>query len=84
VQNTFSNSNSTVSVNYLMTPNYYIQIKTTGTIYINVYTTITGYLAVAWGLLTVKITINPDKEIWLYQADTDNDWNNHMIKYLQS
>ena len=30
------------------------------------------------------ITINPDKEIWKYQADTDNNWNNHMIKCLQS
>jgi hypothetical protein len=22
--------------------------------------------------------------VWLYQADTDNNWNNHMIKCLQS
>jgi hypothetical protein len=31
------------------------------------------------------ITINLDLEILLlYQTDTDNNWNNHMIKCLQS
>ena len=30
------------------------------------------------------ITITPDQEIWLYQADTNNNWNNHMIQCLQS
>jgi len=39
------NSNSAVSVNYLISRNYYIQIKKW--YYINVYTTIKGYLAVA-------------------------------------
>ena len=48
VQNTFSNSNSdsAVSVKYLISRNYYIQINKTW-YYINVYTTIKGYLAVA-------------------------------------
>jgi len=48
VQNIFSNSNSNsvVSVKYLIRPNYYMQIKKTW-YYINVYTTIKGYLAVA-------------------------------------
>jgi len=85
VQNIFSNSNSNsaVSVKYLIRPNYYMQIKKTW-YYINVYTTIKGYLAVAWWFLPDNYNLNPDKEIWLYQADTDNNWNNHMIKCLQS
>jgi hypothetical protein len=41
-----SNSDSAVSVQYLISHNYYIQINKTW-YYINVYTTIKGYLAVA-------------------------------------
>jgi hypothetical protein len=41
------NSISSGSVKYLIRPDYYIQIKETNWYYINVYTTITGYLAVA-------------------------------------
>ena len=48
-----SNSNSSGSVKCLIRPDYYIQIKTNW-YYIPVYTTITGYLAVAWLLLTVN------------------------------
>jgi hypothetical protein len=44
-QITFSNSNSSGSVKYLIRPNYYTQIKEKW-YYINVYTTIKGYLAV--------------------------------------
>ena len=78
------NSNSAISVKYLISPNYYIQIKKNW-YFLSVYTTwIKGYLVVAWWFLIVNITINPDKEIWLYQANTDNNWNNHMIKCLQS
>ena len=40
------NSDSAVSVKYLISCNYYIQINKTW-YYINVYTTIKGYLAVA-------------------------------------
>ena len=29
-----------------------------------------------------NLIINP--EMWFYQADTDNNWKNHMIKCLQS
>jgi hypothetical protein len=50
VQITFSNSNSnsTRSVKYLIRPNYYMSIQIKKWYYINVYTTIKGYLAVAW------------------------------------
>jgi hypothetical protein len=60
------NSDSAVSVKYLISRNYYIQINKTW-YYINVYTTIKGYLAVAW---------------WLYQADTDtwlNVYNHNKV-----
>ena len=48
IQNTFSNSNSNSAVNvkYLISPNYYTRLKKNW-YYINVYTTIKGYLAVA-------------------------------------
>jgi hypothetical protein len=42
------NSNSAASVKYLISPNYYIQIKKTNWYYINVYTTIKGYLGGAF------------------------------------
>jgi hypothetical protein len=28
------------------------------------------------------ITITPDQEIWLYQADTDNNWNNRRVTLM--
>jgi hypothetical protein len=31
-----------------------------------------------------NLIINPEREMWFYQADTDNNWKNHMIKCLQS
>jgi len=53
-QITFSNFNSSGSVKYQIRPNYYTQIKEKNWYYIHVYTTIKGYLAVAWWFLTVN------------------------------
>jgi hypothetical protein len=48
-----THSDSAVSVKYLISHNYYIQINKTW-YYINVYTTIKDYLAVAWWFLPVN------------------------------
>jgi hypothetical protein len=74
VQNIFSNSNSAVRVKYLMSPNYYIQIKKNW-YYINVYTTIKGYLAVAWWFLPVNYNNSRSRNMIATSWHRQYNWN---------